>query len=242
MKKKKLTQADLIPPDHARCQAEERPGGPYSFMTIGPIPKMERCTAKPVCIATELKPGKDGLKGSMSLCGRHLAVLFEERGPHFSIVEINATKPIQVSEFGRDHWSLLAYIETLCVEGDGSPDLDRMRCNVTRHPGLVGPRSAKSDDVHWRPRWATRLKGHAEHAPRQAVGHDDHDCADDLKAAGFIKVLGTGIAPRYELTQVGAAVAQAIRLHKQSGGTFSNFAHDEPARDRDFWKKRARAT
>ena len=33
---------------------------------------------------------KDGLKGSMSLCGRHLAVMLEIHGPKFVIIkEIN---------------------------------------------------------------------------------------------------------------------------------------------------------
>jgi len=86
--KKKPTKIKLIPPDPKRCQTEERPGGPHSFMTFGPIPPLRRCEEKPVCIATEINTSKkDGQKGSMSLCGRHLAVMLETNGPDFAAVK-----------------------------------------------------------------------------------------------------------------------------------------------------------
>lgn len=61
MKKKPLT-----PPDLERCQAE-KPNG-HSFMTLGGVPGLERCTNKSTFILTEKKAGKDGQKGSMTLC------------------------------------------------------------------------------------------------------------------------------------------------------------------------------
>lgn len=67
-KKKELKQEDLKPADLEQCQADKREGGPYSFMTLGPIPPMKRCTNKPSVVVKEIKPGKDGLMGSMSLC------------------------------------------------------------------------------------------------------------------------------------------------------------------------------
>lgn len=63
----------LVPPDYDRCQAESLPG---SFMTFGPR-SWERCTNKPVWIATEKKPREDGLRGSMSLC-QPCRVIFDE--------------------------------------------------------------------------------------------------------------------------------------------------------------------
>ncbi len=57
----------LTPPDLKRCQAE-KPNG-HSFMTLGGnLGGRERCDARPTVIATEIKPGKDGQIGSMSLC------------------------------------------------------------------------------------------------------------------------------------------------------------------------------
>lgn len=82
MKRKKVK---LIPPDPKQCQCEERTGD-YSFMTLGPIPPLKRCTEKPVCIVTELQASKkDGLRGSMSLCGRHLAVMMQRTPNHCSV-------------------------------------------------------------------------------------------------------------------------------------------------------------
>lgn len=64
---------ELIPPDPLRCQAEQR-----SFMTLGP--GYHRCGNKPTVIATEVKPGADGRRGSMSLCDS-CRVEFERRMP-----------------------------------------------------------------------------------------------------------------------------------------------------------------
>jgi len=65
--------AELIPPDLKRCQAE-KPNGQGPF-TLGGGHKMIRCDAKPMVIATETKPGKDGAIGSMSLCGDCMVVM-----------------------------------------------------------------------------------------------------------------------------------------------------------------------
>ena len=59
-----MNKPNLIPPDMNQCQAEQRLG---SFMTLGPR-SLIRCTNRPVWLATERKPGEDGLKGSMTLC------------------------------------------------------------------------------------------------------------------------------------------------------------------------------
>lgn len=55
---------DLIPPDYERCQAEFLSG---SFMTLGPR-SWVRCDKVPVFLAVELVAGKDGQRGSMTLC------------------------------------------------------------------------------------------------------------------------------------------------------------------------------
>lgn len=73
-----MKQEDLTPPDLGRCQAE-RPNG-HSFMTLGGRPGLERCTEKPVWIATEAQPGADGLVGSMSLCDHCRGVMVEQLG------------------------------------------------------------------------------------------------------------------------------------------------------------------
>jgi len=70
----------LTPPDPACCQAEK--GG--AFM-LGP--GLMRCSAKPTVIATEKKPGADGVRGSMSLCTECQGVLVERMGDDYANFE-----------------------------------------------------------------------------------------------------------------------------------------------------------
>jgi hypothetical protein len=72
---KKLKQGDLTPPDFARCQAEQNIYQP--FVMGGRVHRTERCDSKPDFIAIELVPGKDGLRGSMSLCLACAKVMLE---------------------------------------------------------------------------------------------------------------------------------------------------------------------
>jgi hypothetical protein len=50
----------------------------------GKVAQMVRCNMKPVWIATEKVPQKDGLCGSMSLCEEHKDKLVEKFGPDFA--------------------------------------------------------------------------------------------------------------------------------------------------------------
>ena len=74
----------LIPPDRARCQAEIPNGA--SFMTLGGRPELVRCTSAPTVIVREKLPGKDGQRGSMSLCGVCLVVFKQQLGEDFADV------------------------------------------------------------------------------------------------------------------------------------------------------------
>ena len=56
----------LIPPDPERCQAELTTYNP--FVMGGSVRQTERCKNKPGYLVSEVKPGKDGRKGAMSLC------------------------------------------------------------------------------------------------------------------------------------------------------------------------------
>lgn len=72
----------LTPPDIDQCQAE-KPNG-QSFMTLGGGPGYVRCADEPTVIATENKAGRDGLKGSMSLCDECKAKLLEQMGTDYA--------------------------------------------------------------------------------------------------------------------------------------------------------------
>lgn len=117
------------------------------------------------------------------------------------------TAMVTIEQFGRDHWSTLAYFETLVVDNGGRIDKRRMRCDGARHPqfghlplGIVG-------------RCPTRLKGGVE-----LDDHDDWDCMDDLEAAGLIETSGTGMFPVVQLTPRGHEIANALRRHRADSG------------------------
>jgi hypothetical protein len=78
----KTTLTPLVPPDMNQCQAEHKEGcwpDAEHFMIIGPG-KIVRCHRKASFIITEVKPGKDGRIGSMSLCNECLAIAIERLG------------------------------------------------------------------------------------------------------------------------------------------------------------------
>lgn len=107
-------------------------------------------------------------------------------------------------KWGPDHRSTLLYIETRLVDGDGRPQNDKMRTNPRRHKALQGRIAGMmrwSDDEY-----SSRLAN----GDRES-GHDDWDCVDDMIAAGLILSRGTGLHPRYELTDAGWAEAHRLR-------------------------------
>jgi len=143
-------------------------------------------------------------------------------------------KATPVEKFGKDHWSLLAYVESCCVDGTngrGHLRRDRMRCNPKSHRLMAGPYS--SSDL-WIQRHSTRLAGFFDspdrNDPEKAIAaglqlrdHDDWDCLDDLEAAGFIEV--RSIVNGYvTMTPKGCDVAAKLRAHKAGGGHFTDFS------------------
>lgn len=139
-----------------------------------------------------------------------------------------------VEQFGKDHWSTLAYVESCCVDGkDGIGALDRrrMRCNASRHP-LLDANGLPWNDVH-----STRLSGFFDFADRNdtakagsagvmLIGHDDWDCLDDLEAAGYVEIL-TLANSAVRLTEEGMRVSGLLRAHKARGGQFAQFKMSE---------------
>ena len=140
--------------------------------------------------------------------------------------------------FGKDHWSLLAYVEHCCVnsrDGIGQIDYRRVRCNPARHPTQCG---VYAQDILWKTGFSTRLKGFCAFTDRndaetaiaaglQIRDHDDWDCLEDLETAGYIEVLSMTNG-RIQMTTRGNAVASQLRSHKTSGGLFGTFQPRTP--------------
>lgn len=134
---------------------------------------------------------------------------------------------IEPSDFGKDHWSLLAYVETCCVDGNGgigTLDGRRLRCHTERHPLL------SQSHASWKPSYGTRLSrywpnGKTPDPTRLLEHHDDFDCLDDLAQAGLLTIhsLVNGFVT---MTELGQRVAGALRAHKATGQPFATFQWD----------------
>jgi len=121
---------------------------------------------------------------------------------------------IPVERWGKDHWSLLAYIETCCVDQSGRFELTRVRVNPNTHPLLaVGLLSARK----WQSSYGTRLNDDSI-LPQ----HDDIDCLDDLENAGmiYLQSLVNAIAV---LSPMGIIVSSQLRAHKIAGNMYRDF-------------------
>lgn len=131
----------------------------------------------------------------------------------------NDVRHVPMAEWGKDHWSMLGYVECVCVDLRGVLDRTRVRCNPKRHPGLaLGQHRQDPDQPYMYP---SRLAGSVREAE-----HDDWDCFYDLEHEGLVHDTGTGIAPRAVMTPRGTALAQQLREHKAKGGMFANFVPD----------------
>lgn len=129
---------------------------------------------------------------------------------------------IPFSEWGKDHWSLLAYIETCCENlsrQTGELDKRRLRCNHNTHPLL------NVNNLGWSESYGTRLKDFWSD-DKEGTGvlpeHDDWDCLDDLEAEGLVDVISE-VNGFVRILPNGIKLAERIRAWKIQGGTFSNF-------------------
>lgn len=137
------------------------------------------------------------------------------------------SKTISITEWGKDHWSLLGYFQTLVMDARGSTNgrsvgqiqYRHLRVNRTTHPMVAHQRD-------WDPAHCTRLK-----TSSALPEHDDIDCWDDMNAAGLIEMMSlpNGFV---SFTKKGVLVIVALMEHKIGGGSFSEFGTDSP-----LWKK-----
>lgn len=130
----------------------------------------------------------------------------------------------KIYQFGKDHWSLFAYVEFRVMNHQGRLDLVHLRI---KNPALQQNRMGISSE--WKPEYGTRLFGYFEKKNSKLLltDHDDFDCLDDLEEAGLIESFGTGINPAYKLTKKGVSVMGALTLHKQEDKNFCDFVFDE---------------
>jgi len=130
---------------------------------------------------------------------------------------------ITEKDFGKDHWSLLAYVEYRAVNHDGQLNIQHMR---TKNPVIATTTLGQN---FWVEEDSTKLFGFwnedgTTNPDRKLKNHDDHDCLDDLEKAGLIKDVGTMINPFALLTKKGSEVCGEMALWKSEGKHYSTFS------------------
>ena len=128
--------------------------------------------------------------------------------------------------WGKDHYSLLAYIFTRNVDYESILDYNHMRLNSNRRVEY-----GRNFHSQWQDSYGTRLKGFwfndsngksVTNPSLQLKDHDDFDCLDDFEAEGLI-VRGTFISAYVSLTDKGRKLASKLMNHKAQGGQFADF-------------------
>lgn len=155
--------------------------------------------------------------------------------------KITLDQYVPVNLFGKDHWSTLAYIETVMTDlGGFQVGFDpRMRQNRRSYRVMTEqcpkPRRATMANAMqwggWDNKYSTVLKDKT-----MIENHDDWACVQDMAEAGFLEVFDTtkkrtATAADCEpgtllhLSPLGRATSNKLREHKAGGGTFSNFEY-----------------
>lgn len=129
---------------------------------------------------------------------------------------------IKISQFGKDHWDLLAHVEYRIMNHQGRLNLVHLR---VKNPALQQNMTGVN---MWKPEYGSRLFGYwnkdgSVNPKLKILDHDDFDCLDDLENAGLIKSFGTGLHPAYKLTKEGVRVVGLLTLHKQEGKNYAAF-------------------
>ncbi|KWU17954.1 hypothetical protein [Burkholderia cenocepacia] len=138
---------------------------------------------------------------------------------------------IPASHWGKDHWSTLAYIDTVMTDVAGFQVGSDARMRSNRRNFRVMTAECP------RPRRATHRSAEVvmdlEHGSRLRDGfvvknHDDWGCVQDMAEAGLFTVGPADVQPKetLHLSRKGQHWVAELRKHKQAGGSFSEFSAD----------------
>lgn len=137
------------------------------------------------------------------------------------IPPVSTSERPDTSQWGKDHWSLLAYCECRAVDHAGVLYLRHIRINDTKRGFSNG---AYSFTNSWKPTHGTKLRDGSIPNP----DHDDLDVLEELEAAGLVVNIATNLNPCVTITPTGFQVAHLIRLHGAAGGRYSTFEWNYP--------------
>lgn len=137
---------------------------------------------------------------------------------------------IPISHWGRDHWTTLAYIETVMVDMGGFQVGSDARMKSNRRNYRVMARDcpkplratnqAASLALVMEPHHATKLND-----GQQVPNHDDWACVQDMGAEGLFAEGIDNIEPGVVLkfSEKGNRVANALREFRRGGGKMADF-------------------
>lgn len=128
---------------------------------------------------------------------------------------------VPVDKWGKDHWSMFAYVGHCVTEREGFMSGPRLRCKDDR-PGIQ-----RAYGQRWDPKYGTRLNGYFQSPNDKTLmlpDHDDIDCLQDMEAEEMV-LLGTTVSMFVQLTDKGREFEEALRRFKQDGGNFSDFSN-----------------
>ncbi len=87
---------------------------------------------------------------------------------------------LAITQWGKDHWSTLAYAEARCVDHKGVLHNAHMRTHGSRHPLLMARGFGTAGDGSQYP---------TIHKDGELADHDDWDCLHDLALAGLLNII-----------------------------------------------------
>lgn len=138
---------------------------------------------------------------------------------------------IPMEFWGKNHWSTLAYIETVMVETGGfevgfDPRMTQNRRNFRvmaeqnpkpKRPGRT-PSMAFSSPMDVK--YSTALNN-----GQKVDRHDDWCCVQDFAASGLLTTKEFEPKDVLHLSEFGQKVCAALRIHKQNGHNFASFQY-----------------
>ena len=137
---------------------------------------------------------------------------------------------VPMDQWGKDHWSTLAYLETRAVEGGGVINNRQMRCDARLHREFA--HMGLDHSIVGGGKYPTLLKD-----SRELENHDDWSCLEDMVAGGLIaawyrvkypnRAFANSIA-KIKLTELGWWIVGQLRIHKANGGQFAAFCPELP--------------
>lgn len=144
----------------------------------------------------------------------------------------DADHMVRAEFWSKDHWSVLAYVETVCVACGGfEVGLDgRMRTNTQNHRVMLKQKPYPLRPGQKIPSVIMDAK-HGTHLNNGQIieDHDDWACIQDLIPLGVFTVSVTHallIGETLKLSKKGQALVADICRHKAQGGQFSTYTPD----------------